>query len=136
MDPIFNDLSRFEAIQPSGGIDPYSRFDKIKQEAESLGGTAKSANAPGAKGAASFRNDQQLREVSVEFESLFVKQMLDAMRQTVDTKNDILQGGLGENIFQDMLYTEYSRLMAKSGDFGIADMLYRQFTQSPAPLNG
>lgn len=134
MDPIFNDLSRFEAIQPGGSPDNTARFDKIKQEAEQL--AAKDGKRlPADSSPAGAQRDKQLRDVSVEFESIFVKQMLDSMRQTVDTQNDLFQGGLGQNIFEDMLYTEYSRMMAKTGDFGIADMLYRQFTQAPLPLH-
>lgn len=66
----------------------------------------------------------KLREVSLEFEALFVEQMLDSMRQTVHRENDILDGGMAEDIFEDMLYQEYSRIMAKTGSLGLADIVY------------
>ena len=71
--------------------------------------------------------DPKLYEACVEFESLFVKQMLDAMKKTV-TKGDLMHGGYAEEIFEDMLYDEYSVLMAKTSGFGVADMVYKQLT--------
>ncbi len=71
--------------------------------------------------------DPQLYKVCVEFESLFIKQMLNAMKKTV-TKGDLMHGGYAEEIFEDLLYDEYALAMAKSSGFGVADMVYRQLT--------
>jgi flagellar protein FlgJ len=71
--------------------------------------------------------DPKLYQACVEFESLFVKQMLNAMKKTV-TKGDLMHGGYAEDIFEDMLYDEYAMLMAKSSGFGVADLVYRQLT--------
>jgi hypothetical protein len=62
-----------------------------------------------------------------EFESIFVKQMLDAMRKTVD-KSGMTDNGMGQDIFEDMLYDEYAKTMSKTADFGIADTMYRQLS--------
>ncbi len=78
----------------------------------------------------------RLKEVAQEFEALLVKQMLDAMRATRNKENELVNGGMAEDIFEDMLYTEYSRLMARNGDLGLADLIVRQYapmiTQTPA----
>jgi flagellar protein FlgJ len=79
-------------------------------------------------GAASGGEDQRLKEVAEEFEALFIEQMVKSMRQTKNPENDMLHGGMAENYFEDMLYQEYSKIMAKRGNFGIADMLYNQFS--------
>jgi Rod binding domain-containing protein len=71
--------------------------------------------------------DDKLYSVCVEFESLFIKQMLNSMRKTVE-KGEMLHGGYAEEIFEDMLYDEYSVLMAKSSGFGVAEMAYRQLS--------
>ena len=68
----------------------------------------------------------RLREVAQEFEALLVKQMLDSMRETSNKENDLVNGGMAEDIFEDMLYTEYSRLMSKTGNLGLADMIVQQ----------
>ncbi len=63
-----------------------------------------------------------------DFESLFIKQMLDVMRQTVNKEDDLLGGGMGQEIFESMLYDEYAKKMAETAQFGLAEMIYRQIT--------
>ncbi len=71
------------------------------------------------------RNDRRLKEACSDFEAIFIKQMLDSMRKTVD-KSGLMDGGMAENIFQDMLYDKYAEKMSKTGNFGIKDILYKQ----------
>ncbi len=73
---------------------------------------------------------EQLRAVAQEFESLFAKQMLDSMRDTLSPDNDLFYGGMAQDIFQDMLYEEYARMLAKTGSLGIADIIYDQYEQT------
>jgi flagellar protein FlgJ len=68
-------------------------------------------------------SDARLREVSEQFEALFLEQMLSSMRDTLNKDNRMLYGGMGEDYFEDMLYTEYAKVMAKRTDFGIAEMI-------------
>jgi len=68
----------------------------------------------------------ELYKACVDFESLFIKQMLDAMRTTVNKQDDILGGGLSQEIFEGMLYDEYAKKMAETAQFGLADLIYRQ----------
>ena len=69
----------------------------------------------------------ELKAVATEFESLFVKQMLDSMRATLSPDDDLFYGGMAQDIFQDMLYEEYARMMAKTGSLGVADIIYKQY---------
>lgn len=69
----------------------------------------------------------QLRAVAQEFESLFAKQMLDSMRDTLNAEDDMFHGGMAQDIFDDMLYEEYGRMIAQSGGLGIADMIVQQY---------
>lgn len=71
-------------------------------------------------------SDEALRAVAQEFEALFIKQMLSSMRETLDSGSDMLHGGMSQDIFEDMLYDEYSKVMAKTGDLGIANLIYDQ----------
>jgi len=71
----------------------------------------------------------KLYKVSQEFEAIFIKQMLNVMRKSV-AKTGLLDGGMAEEFFEDMLYDEYAEKMAESGSFGIADMIYRQLNTS------
>jgi len=69
----------------------------------------------------------ELFKACLDFESVFIKQMLNVMRKTVE-KSDLLHGGFAEDVFEDMLYDEYSRSMAENASFGLSDMLYRQLS--------
>lgn len=75
------------------------------------------------------RADDQtrLRAVAKEFESLFAKQMLDSMRDTLNKEDDMFNGGMAQDIFDDMLYEEYARMMANTGSLGIADLIVNQY---------
>jgi flagellar protein FlgJ len=82
--------------------------------------------APGAsKQSRIVDKTSKLYKVSQEFEAIFIKQMLNVMRKSV-AKTGLLDGGMAEEFFEDMLYDEYAEKMAESGSFGIADMIYRQ----------
>lgn len=90
--------------------------------------TAESAAALGRRTAGA--GDGTLREVAQEFESLFLKQMLDSMRSTLNEENRLVDTGMAGEYFEDMLYEEYSKIMAKRGTFGIAELIVDQFRGS------
>ncbi|MGL1891718.1 MAG: rod-binding protein [Spirochaetaceae bacterium] len=69
--------------------------------------------------------DKKLLETCKEFESMFVKQMLDSMKKTVN-KSGFIKENMGEQIFDDMLNDEYSKKIADTSGFGIAEMMYKQ----------
>jgi peptidoglycan hydrolase FlgJ len=64
----------------------------------------------------------------MEFESIFIKQMLNSMKSTI-VKSDLIKEGMGEKIFDDMLYDEYAKKMSKTSDFGIGEMMYRSLSK-------
>jgi flagellar protein FlgJ len=66
-----------------------------------------------------------LYKVCLEFEAIFIKQMLNSMRKTVE-KSGLLDGGLAEEFFEDMLYDEYAKKMAQTAQFGLAETMYLQ----------
>ncbi len=69
-----------------------------------------------------------LYKVCQDFESIFIKQMLNVMRKTVH-KTGLMDGGMAEEIFEDMLYDDYALKMAKSSQFGISNMLYKELSR-------
>lgn len=72
------------------------------------------------------QNDE-LKEACRDFEAIFIKQMLDSMKKTVP-ENSLMKSGMAEDIFEDMLYQEYASIISKSGDLGIAEMVYKQLS--------
>ncbi len=76
-------------------------------------------------------DDFKLKEATLDFETLFVKQMLNSMRKTV-SKSGLLDGGQAQEIFEDMLYDEYSAKISRTAGLGISDMMYQQLsTEKP-----
>jgi flagellar protein FlgJ len=70
-------------------------------------------------------SDKKLLDVCYEMESLFIGQMLKTMRQGLG-ENDLFGKSMARDIFNDMLYDEYARLMARSDQFGLARQIYSQ----------
>jgi len=70
-----------------------------------------------------------LYKVCLEFEAIFIKQMLNSMRKTVE-KSGLLDGGMAEDFFEDMLYDEYAKKMAETANLGLAAMIYGQLQPS------
>lgn len=71
---------------------------------------------------------KKLWDVAVEFEAIFIKQMLDSMKKTIN-KTKLIDGGMTEEIFDDMLYEQRAISMAKKGDMGLAKVIYNQMSQ-------
>jgi flagellar protein FlgJ len=84
---------------------------------------------PSAQGASSkIDKDSALYKACEDFQAVFIKQMLDTMRKTVDKTGGLVEQGQGEKVFEDMLYDEYSKTMSKNAGFGLADSIYHQMT--------
>ena len=70
-----------------------------------------------------------LKDASEDLESVFVFQMLDAMRKTI-ASGGLIEKSSGERIFESMLDEEWAKkLAAKSGPNSISAMLYRQLSR-------
>ncbi|MGL4676698.1 MAG: rod-binding protein [Brevinema sp.] len=67
--------------------------------------------------------DNKITEVAREFESLFIEMMFKEMRKTLDNTDLSGVNSPGKDIFNDMLYTEYSKETSKLGGFGLAEMI-------------
>lgn len=61
-------------------------------------------------------------------ESLLWKQVLNSMKQTIN-KYKLVDGGMAENIFTDMLYDQYSMSLSKNASSGLAKDMYKQMSQ-------
>jgi len=69
--------------------------------------------------------NKKLMDASQQMEALFIQIMLKSMKKTVH-ESDFFGKSLAKDIFSDMLYEEYSKIMAKSGQFGLAKEIYDQ----------
>ncbi|MCF6336025.1 MAG: rod-binding protein [Spirochaetales bacterium] len=78
-------------------------------------------------------DDEKLKKASGDFEAIFIKQMLDSMRKTIN-KTSLLGGGMAEDIFEDMLYDKYAEKMSKTANFGLKEILYRQLSTNSSEI--
>ncbi len=72
-------------------------------------------------------NAAQLKKAVVNFEALFINQMLKEMRNTI-SKSGFLHGAPGEDIYTSLFDAELSKLMASSGGIGLENTLLKQLT--------
>lgn len=75
---------------------------------------------------------KKLYETAQKFQAMFFDMMLDSMRKTVNKEDNPLHGGNRQEIFEDMLYEEYSQQMSKaSGKNLAADIYYSMESRLP-----
>jgi peptidoglycan hydrolase FlgJ len=72
---------------------------------------------------------KRLYDAAQSFQSIFIEQMLSAMRKNLNKESDMLYGGQTEEIFTDYLYQEYAKGISKQGNFGLAEQIYAQMSQ-------
>ena len=73
----------------------------------------------------------KLKEASENFEAIFLNLMLKSMIKISSDENNSIFGGdnFGEDVLDGIFYLELSRHIAKSGKFGIAELVYKQLEQ-------
>ena len=70
-------------------------------------------------------NNQDLKNVAEQFESIFVHQMLKQARQSRLAEG--VFSSEAQDTFNNMLDVEYSQILSKKNNFGIAEALIKQF---------
>ena len=72
------------------------------------------------------QDERKLKKACEEIEALFIQQIFKQMRATVP-KGGFIPESMGTKIYEEMLDTEYSKLIAASPhNLGLADLLYQQ----------
>lgn len=106
-------------------INPGSNIEQanLSNQANQLINLKKSFANPGDK------QHKELKEAAQQFESVFIKQLLDAMDKTVDREGSILSGGSAEEYFRGMLNEHIAQNFSDrpgGSGFGLAENIYRQ----------
>lgn len=74
----------------------------------------------------SLSKEQKLRQVSEQFESLFLSQLMHEMRGSVDTSDLLGEDSMASKTFRDMWDSAVTQSSAERSSLGIADMVYKQ----------
>ena len=92
-----------------------------------IGGTTRATVAPAPQGA-----DPAMVKAAQEFESIFVQQLVKAMRQASHATGSGILSGKKTRIYQDMLDEEMGRALAQRGGLGVADFVMRDMIRRKA----
>jgi soluble lytic murein transglycosylase-like protein len=74
-------------------------------------------------------DDTKKWKVAQDFEALFVHQMLKSMRNTVPKDEDM---STGRRIFTEMLDEQIANTASRTGNFGLAQMIYKELAGKDA----
>ncbi len=71
-------------------------------------------------------SEKELRQAADSIEAIFIKMVFSTMRKSIPETNGLFKKSNAEKMFEDMLDTEYSTEISKSG-IGISDMIFEQY---------
>lgn len=75
-------------------------------------------------GSSGHKDDKELRALATQFESIFVNQLMKAMRETLP--KDGLLNSFSVDMYESMFDQEVADEMSKGKGMGLADVLYTQ----------
>ena len=102
----FNTTMMESSVQTSGL--------KSKDPATLLAAKVKAQNDP-----------EAIEDVAKQFEAIFMHQVFKSMRQTL-SKDGMMSGGFGEDVFTDMLDQEYASMATQNQSMGLAATIAEQ----------
>jgi len=78
---------------------------------------------------AAGKNAKEIRKVAVDFEAVFLAEMMKPMFQNIEAAEPF-NGGPAAKMWRDMQVQEYGKAIAKAGGVGIADQVFRQMMKA------
>ncbi len=84
-----------------------------------------SAAADRARHALESGDTEALRDISREFESIFVHRLLQQMRKSVP-KSDLLKGGLAMDTYENMMDQAVAKEVSRGAGIGLSEVIFRQ----------
>jgi soluble lytic murein transglycosylase-like protein len=76
----------------------------------------------------------KLAKAAMEFERMFAEMMVKEMRKSVGS-GGLIEKSTGEQIFTEMLDSEYTKMMVKNGNFGLAKTIIEQMSETDDEIN-
>jgi flagellar protein FlgJ len=80
-----------------------------------------------AKTTAVIDKNDKLYEQCLALETFLVKTLVSGMRKTV-MKSELIDTGFAGEMYEDMLYDEYTKNFTKNANFGLAETAYLELT--------
>lgn len=103
---------------------------------QALGGVNRLSSLKGNAGQmTSLAKDQTiLRQKSIEFESVFLSEMLKSMWKDVESDN-LFGGGEAENTYRSLMIDEYGKAIAQHGGIGLAERVMQDLIKASEAKN-
>ncbi len=76
-------------------------------------------------GKAKTADHQGLRDAAIDFEAVFISQMLTPMFESIET-DGLMGGGNAENVYRSMMVDSVGKQIAQNGGIGLADNIYAE----------
>jgi len=110
-------------LASSGGS--VASFEEILRRAGSSVAEAGTGNAlPGTQ----IDKESELYKQCLELEIFVVKNLVNSMRSTIQ-KAGLMEQGFAGDIYEDMLFDEYTRKLTENSGFGMAEQAYLQMSR-------
>ncbi len=74
-------------------------------------------------------SEKELRKAADNIEAIFVKMVFSTMRKSIPESDGLFKKSNAEKMFEDMLDTEYSTEISKSG-IGISELIFDQYKEN------
>ncbi|BEP30229.1 rod-binding protein [Helicovermis profundi] len=76
------------------------------------------------------KDKSELKKVAEDFESIFINMMFKSMRGSSENKDGFIEKSNARSMFESMYDEELSKVISKSGGFGISDMIYKSLNKN------
>ena len=77
------------------------------------------------------KSDEEIKDLAMQFESIFIHQMIKEMRKSVH-KSDLLNS-FSLEMYESMMDEEIAKEMSKQKGIGLGDVIYRQLSKINNP---
>ena len=77
------------------------------------------------------KSDEEIKDLAMQFESIFIHQMIKEMRKSVH-KSDLLNS-FSLEMYESMMDEEIAKEMSKQKGIGLGDVLYQQLSKINNP---
>lgn len=77
----------------------------------------------------------EIEEIAKDFEAMFISEMMKPMFAGLDTSPPF-GGGKTEDVFRGMMLQEYGKMIAETGQLGIADVVKAEMIKLQEAIDG
>lgn len=89
----------------------------------------------GLKSGTVIKDMQEIEAVAKDFEAMFVSEMMKPMFAGLDTSPPF-GGGKTEDVFRGLMIQEYGKMIAETGQLGIADVVKAEMIKLQEAVDG